>query len=234
MADIEELAVARSGEVLRLTFNRPRAANALNAALQGALVDALARAAADDTVKAVLLGAAGGRVFSAGADLKEYSERPHEEAAALRRALLRASLLALADFSKPLVCMIHGKAIGGGLMLAMLADEVHAAEGAQFSLPEIRLGIPTPVGATLVAARAGRPAAIRLTQGGEAMEADAALSCGLIDGLHAADALESAALARAQALARHAGTAYAHNKRWINQALRADIVAALELAATLG
>ena len=224
----------RNGDVLCLTFERPKAANALNAALQGALVDALTRAAADDTVKAVLLGAAGDRVFSAGADLKEYSERPHAEAGALRRALLRASLLALADFPKPLVCAVRGKAIGGGLMLALLADEVHAAEGAQFSLPEIRIGIPTPVGATLVAARAGRPAAIRLTQGGEAMEGGAALSCGLIDGLHAGDALEAAALARAQALARLDLTAYAHNKRWINRALRAEIVAALELAATLG
>ena len=220
-------------EVRVLVLDRPQAANALGSTLQHALTDALAEAAGDSAVAAVLLMAAGDRVFSAGADLKEFSERDAGEARTLRRELLRVTLLALIDFGKPLVAAVRGKAIGAGCMLAFLADEVHAADGATFWLPEIRLGMATPVGASIVAARGGRRAALSMALGGEAIDARAALGAGLIDAAHPAAELQEAALARARALAAHAGAAYAQNKRWINAALRDEIIRALDHSAHL-
>lgn len=227
------LATERRGDLLSLVLDRPRAANALDSALQGALVDALAAAGADAGVKAVILRAAGDRVFSAGANLKEFSDLESGAARTLRRELLRATLLALAGFHKPLVAVVRGKAIGAGCMLAFLADEIHAAADASFSLPEIRLGTATPVGATIVAARGGRRAAQHLALTGEPVGAQAALAFGLVDGVHAPDQLEEAAIARAHVLAAWAGPAFAQNKRWINAGLCADIARAIDESARL-
>lgn len=221
------------GAVLCLTLDRPRAANALDSTLQGALVEALAGASAAAGVGAVLLAAAGDRVFSAGADLKEFSERDAGAARTLRREFLRASLLTLAGFDKPLVALVRGKAIGAGCMLAFLADEVHAAAEASFSLPEIRLGTATPVGAAIVAARGGRRAALQMTLSGEPVDAQAACAMGLVDAVHAADQLHQAGMARARALAQWGGPAFAQNKRWINAGLCAEIARALDESARL-
>lgn len=227
------LTSALQGAVLCLTLDRPRAANALDSNLQRALVQALAGASAATGVGAVLLAAVGDRVFSAGADLKEFSELDAGAARGLRRELLRASLLALAGFDKPLVAVVRGKAIGAGCMLALLADEVHAANEASFSLPEIRLGSATPVGAAIVAARGGRRAALHMSLSGEAVDAHTAHDLGLVDALHAADQLHDAGMTRARALAQWRGSAYAHNKRWINAGLCAEISRALDESARL-
>ena len=227
------LASERRGAVLRLVLDRPRSANALDAALQRALVEALGAANADPGIRAVVLAAAGDRVFSAGADLKEFSELDAVEAHALRRECLRATLLALATFDKPLVAVVRGKAIGAGCMLALLADEVHAATQASFSLPEIRIGMATPVGAVIVAARGGRRIAQHMTLTGEPVDAQAALAVGLVDAVHGADRLDEASMARAHALAALAGPSYAQNKHWINSGLCAEIARALDEAARL-
>ncbi len=227
------LTSALQGEVLCLTLDRPRAANAPDSNLQCALVQALAGASAATAVGAVLLAAAGDRVFSAGADLKEFSELDAGAARSLRRELPRASLLALTGFDKPLVAVVRGKAIGAGCMLAFLADEVHAAVEASFSLPEIRLGSATPVGAAIVAARGGRRAALKMSLSGEPLDAPAACALGLVDALHPADQLIEAGMARARALAQWGGDACAQNKRWINASLCADIARALDESARL-
>jgi enoyl-CoA hydratase/carnithine racemase len=125
---IEEL----DGGIRRLTLDRPQAANAMNRALHEALVAALDAAARDGAVRAILLAGAGGRVFSAGADLREDLG---PETRPLRRALLMRSLLAVLDTPKPLIAVIRGKAVGGGAMLALLADEVLMERGASFSMP---------------------------------------------------------------------------------------------------
>ena len=227
------LTTALHGEVLCLTLDRPHAANALDSRLQKALVEVLAGARVAAGVGAVLLAAAGDRVFSAGADLKEFSELADGQARSLRRELLRASLLALAAFDKPLVAVVRGKAIGAGCMLALLADYVHAATEASFSLPEIRLGSATPVGAVIVTARGGRRAALHFCLSGEAVDARGAHHFGLVDALHATDQLNEAGMARARALAQWGGPAYAHNKRWINAGLCAEISRALDESARL-
>lgn len=223
------LLIKQQGHVCELTLNRPSAANALNNALQDALLAALASAASDDTVHAVVLGAAGESVFSAGADLKEFSELAASEAAQRRRDLLLRTLLALLDFPKPLICMVASRAIGAGAMLALVADRTIAADTARLSFPEIALGMPSPVGVALMMARSGRSAVQRLIQNGETITAGQALTLGLIDGVTPREAL--AQQAHAWALAAHAGRAYTANKQWINRHLRRELGEAT-LAAT--
>ncbi|MGE0314305.1 MAG: enoyl-CoA hydratase/isomerase family protein [Lautropia sp.] len=228
------LLVEHREAVAWLTMNRPRSANALDAALHAAIVGALGAADADPAVRGVVLRGQGGRVFSAGADLKEFSDLPHETAGPMRRDLLGRTLLAMTDFGKPLVCCVNGKAVGAGCMLALLGDEVYGDPATGFSLPEIRLGSPTPVGAAIVASRGPRRATQRLVQAGESLDSQDALASALLDGLLGSDAqLEAACQARALALGVHAPDAYRRNKQWMNAALRSDIVAALDLSARL-
>jgi enoyl-CoA hydratase/carnithine racemase len=217
----------RTDELLVLTLNRPAAANALDSALQGALVAALAAAAGDADIRAVVLTAAGERNFSAGADLKEWAELERGVASRKRRALLRRTLLAVLDFPKPLVAAVQGRALGAGCMLALLADEVVAVDTAQLGLPEIKLGMPTPLGFAVAAARAGSAVARRLVQTGAPLAAGEALAHGLIDEVTDTARLAAAAQARGRALAGLPGHAYRANKSWINRALRAQVEAAV-------
>jgi enoyl-CoA hydratase/carnithine racemase len=219
------------GGILRLTLDRPKAANALNREVQEALISALAEAGRDASICAVLLVGAGGRVFSAGADLREVLHEDPAEARVIRRNLLISTLLAVLDCPRPVIAVVRGKAVGGGGMLALLADEVLMETGASMSMPEIALGMASPIGVSVVAARGGRNAAHALLQAGETMDAKAAMTAGLADAVHPDDALDEAAIARGKKLGGFDPGAYAANKSWMNAPLRKALLCAAEAAA---
>lgn len=203
------------GEVLVLTLDRPEKANAMNEAMQDALVKGLGAGA-----QAVVIAATGGKIFSAGADLKEFSELDRGIAAKMRRELLKRTLNAVLDFPGPVVAAVQGKALGAGAMLALLADELVMADTAELGLPEIKHGIPTPVGYAIVAARSGMAVARRMVQDGEPV------GPGLADFVCEAGAVRAMALERAAKLAALAGPAYRVNKTYINASLKAALAAA--------
>ena len=213
---MSEVLAELEGEVLVLTLNRPEKANAMNEAMQKSLVEHLLNSSA----RAVVVAASGSRIFSAGADLKEFSELDRGIAAKKRRELLQRTLAAVLDFPRPLIAAVQGKALGAGCMLALLADELVMAEGAELGLPEIRHGIPTPVGYAIVAARAGMQLARRMVQDG------APVATGLADFVVDSSALKQRALERASVLAALSGPSYRTNKKFINAPLKAALAAA--------
>lgn len=230
---MNELLAMRDGELLVLTLNRPDKANAMNEELNNALVAQLVAADEDDGVRAVVLAAAGERTFSAGADLKEFAELERSTASRKRRALLLRTLTAVVDFGKPLVAAVQAKALGAGCMLAFLADEVIATDTAQFGMPEIALGMASPVGVAVVGARGGRRAVQCMVQGGQTLDAQSAYALGLVDEIVETERLRTNSLERARSLARLSGPAYAGNKRWMNRELRAALHAAVAEAERL-
>jgi enoyl-CoA hydratase/carnithine racemase len=217
---VSEVLATAEGDVLVLTLNRPEKANAMNEAMQSALVERLSSAKS----KAILINAAGEKIFSAGADLKEFSELERGVAAKKRRALLQRTLNAILDYPKPLVVAVQGKALGAGAMVGLLADELVMAESAELGLPEIRHGIPTPVGYAIVAARAGMAVARRMVQDGES------IGVGLADYVCESSLVKEKALERARTLAALPGNAYEINKRFINAPLKAALAAAFSEA----
>jgi enoyl-CoA hydratase/carnithine racemase len=227
------LGVERHDDVLVLVVDRPKAANALNAPVNDALVAALADAGSEATVRAVVLAAAGERVYSAGADLKEYAELDPAAAARRRRAVLVRTLDAVSAFKKPLVAAVQGKALGAGCMLAMLADEVLATESAQFGLPEIVHDMPSPIGGVIVAARGGPVVARRMLQTGESVDARQALRLALVDEIVDAGELRARAIARGRALGAMPRFAFAANKRFLNAPLRTALESAAREAGRL-
>jgi enoyl-CoA hydratase/carnithine racemase len=221
-----ELLAQREGEILVLTLNRPDKGNALNEAMQNALVEQLGLAGGEEGIRAVLIGASGSRTFSAGADLKQFAELDAPVASRKRRELLVRTLEALIDFRKPLVAAVQAKALGAGAMIALLADEVVAAETAELAMPEIRHGMPSPIGLVIIAARGGPSVARRLVQGGEPVPAPQAKLLGLVDEVVPAAELRDKAIERARSLAASSGRAFGINKAFMNGRLRAELEAA--------
>jgi enoyl-CoA hydratase len=125
-----------------LTLRNPARLNAVRLEMWEAIPGALAPLATDTDVRVVVLRGHGEEAFASGADISEFQERRSDpkQAAAYEDVTARA-FAALVGFSKPLVAMIHGVCIGGGLAIAASADLRIAADDARLALPPARLGI---------------------------------------------------------------------------------------------
>lgn len=223
---MKELLAEREGEILVLTLNRPEKANALNETMYSGLMKNLAETARDDSVRAVVLAATGEKCFSAGADLKEFAGLDASSASAKRRTQLVRTLEAFIDFRKPLVAAVQAQALGAGLMLAALADEVIVAEGAKVGMPEMKHGMPSPIGIAILAPRMGQRAAERLVQLGEPLDAAEAARTGLVDQVVAFDEVLKKAKEKAIALGALSPRAFGTNKAFTAARLRNELEAA--------
>ena len=125
--------------IATITLNRPEVLNALNSQVFNELAEAAIQLGGDDTVRVVLI-TGGPKVFAAGADIKQMVETTAVEMALTDKPSHRAFHL-LENMPKPVIAVIAGYALGGGLELAFTADFRIAADNAQLGLPEIKLGI---------------------------------------------------------------------------------------------
>jgi enoyl-CoA hydratase/carnithine racemase len=211
------------GAIRWVTLNRPRAANAIDAEVADGLAAALAQAAVDDGVRAVVLTGAGDRVFCAGVNIRN-AEGPDQ-----RRRNLRTCFWSALDFPKPLVTAINGIASGGGGMLALLADQRVMAEDTAFILPEIDIGIPTYPALAILSRLVGDALAADLVLSGRRFPAQEAARWGLATAAPAA-ALAATATSQAEVLGRKPMETYLLCKTWLNQRMRM----AIEDATTAG
>jgi methylglutaconyl-CoA hydratase len=201
------------GPVARLTLNRPERHNAFDDTLIAALDSALATLAADNAVRVVLLAAAG-KSFSAGADLNwmrrmaGYSDAENRADAERLAALLGG----LDRLAKPTVALVQGAAIGGGVGLVAACDIAIASEAALFALSEVRLGLIPSVISPYVVAAIGARASRRYMLTAERFDAAEALRLGLVHQVVAADALEDAARAAVRHLLAGGPAAIAESK----------------------
>ena len=152
--------------------------NALSQAVRAGLSDAIARFETDAEARAaVLLGA--GRTFVAGADISEFGQPP-------RPPGLGAIIDRIEAQQKPVVAVLHGTALGGGLELALGAHYRVAMPDARLGLPEVHLGIIPGAGGTQRLPRlAGSGAALDLITSGRHVPAEEALDLGIVDALSA-------------------------------------------------
>jgi enoyl-CoA hydratase len=122
-----------------VTLDRPPV-NALSREVRVALVEAFDALEADPDVRAIVL-AATGKVFCAGADIKEKAALAGEPADYVRaNRLTRDGFFCVLDSSKPVIAVVQGAALGAGCVLAACCDMIFAAETAVFGLPEIDVG----------------------------------------------------------------------------------------------
>ena len=213
--------------VATITLNRPPM-NALSTTVQAGF-----RAAADELserrdVRAVILYG-GPKVFAAGADVKEMADWDHLTAIE-RTSTLTASFDAVAKIPKPVIAAVTGYALGGGLELALCADLRVVGDNAKLGLPEILLGIIPGAGGTQRLPRLIGPSrAKELIFTGRFVDANEALSIGLVDRVVAPDAVYDEALALAKQLAAGPGVALRAAKNAINRGLDVDLATGLEI-----
>ncbi|UOV04863.1 enoyl-CoA hydratase-related protein [Pseudoxanthomonas sp. F37] len=196
--------VADTDGIRRITVNRPDKLNALNAATLDALQAAFDAAAADPAVRVVVLTGAGPKAFVAGADIAEMADlRPTEgRDFSLRGQRLMRSIETL---PKPVVAMVNGFALGGGLELAMGCHLRIAADTAKLGQPEIGLGlIPGFGGSQRLLRLAGRAATLELCLLGAPVTAERALQLGIVNRVVPAAELETETLKVAMQLAASA------------------------------
>ncbi|WP_340526605.1 enoyl-CoA hydratase/isomerase family protein [Cupriavidus necator] len=211
-------------DFLWITIDRAEKANAMTVAIMEGIAAAIRDGASDPAVKAVLLTAAGDRVFSGGADVREQPEDGDMARQRERRSQALAALQdAVMDNPVPVIAVLNGIASGGGAMLALLSDACVAAETASLSLPEIDLGMPTFSGANILEVIGGRSLALDLIQSGRRMPAREALTRGLVAAVVPAVELKQAAAVLAGTLGAKERRVFADNKQWINRQMKAAL-----------
>ncbi|OQP71764.1 enoyl-CoA hydratase [Xanthomonas phaseoli pv. syngonii LMG 9055] len=196
--------IADHASVRTITVNRPDKLNALNQQTMQALDRAFQDAAAADDVRAVILTGAGPKAFVAGADIAEMNDLSAiegREFSLLGQQLMRR----IERMPNPVIAMINGFALGGGLELAMACHLRIAAATAGLGQPEINLGLIPGFGGTQRLLRLiGRAAALELCLLGLPIDAARALQLGLVNRVVEADVLHEETLALAQRLATSA------------------------------
>ncbi|MFC4425296.1 3-hydroxyacyl-CoA dehydrogenase NAD-binding domain-containing protein [Deinococcus navajonensis] len=186
----------RQDDILVLSINNPPV-NAFSPGVPEGLKAGLDVAAADDSIRAVVIIGAG-RTFVAGADIKTFN-MPREQAPDLRGTVEK-----LDGFTKPTVAAIHGTALGGGLELALACTYRVAVPDAQLGLPEVKLGVLPGAGGTQRLPRVvGAAKGLDMMLSGNPVRATEARTLGLVDELVEGDLLTGAvAFARAHADSR--------------------------------
>ncbi len=199
------LRVDIENHIATVVIDRPQAMNAIDPETAEALTNAFARIAGDDAIRAAVLTGAGGRAFSAGADLKKTLDLTNPYAAQVFTGAGDRSFTAVLDCDKPLIAAVNGIALGGGLELALACDIRLAAPEARFGLPEVKVGtIPGAGGTQRLPRMIGSSDAMLMLLTGDTIDAAEALRLGLISRVMPAGELLSEAVALARRIAANA------------------------------
>ena len=136
------LLMEKDGAIGWITFNNPERRNAVSQEMWQLMPEVVGELAADDAIRVVILRGAGDRAFVAGADISQFKERRRNMADEEEyRRISGRGHDALATLSKPLLAMIHGYCVGGGVSIAITCDMRIAADDARFGIPAARLGL---------------------------------------------------------------------------------------------
>jgi enoyl-CoA hydratase/carnithine racemase len=201
MADYTTIVVDDRGPVGRITLARPDKRNPIGPATCGELVAALGALGAKADVRVVVLTGAG-KAFSAGGDLSAM-----QPAAGGPSASLVELFTTMHELGKPIIAMVNGPALAGGLGLMVACDLVVAADTAQFGTTEIAVGLWPMMITAEITRSVGRKKTLEMMLTGRKLDAAEALACGLVNRVVPADALEAETMKLAGELAERSPAA---------------------------
>ncbi len=206
------------GGILTLTLNRPEKRNALDRATLDALHGALEQAELDAAVRVVAIRGEG-KDFCAGADLEELLASADQPPAVNEEAALRLGTLFLRmrALPKPVVAVVHGRALAGGAGLASACDLVLAVESAQLGYPEIQRGFVPAMVMTLLRRAVGEKVAFDLAATGRVLSAAEAGEIGLVSRVYKEGEFAAQVAAVLMALAGGSANALALTKKQFYQ-----------------
>lgn len=176
MTDYATILVEVQGPVARLVLNRPDKRNPIGPGTCGELVHALAQIKATAEQRVVVLTGAG-TVFSAGGDLAAMSAPPGGPPPATLVELLST----MHELGKPIIAMVNGPALAGGMGLMVACDLVVAADTATFGTTEIAVGLWPMMITAEITRSVGRKKTLEMMLTGRKLDAAEALACGLVN-----------------------------------------------------
>ena len=227
----EPLLISDHGAVRTLTFNRPAAFNSFDLALKEATLRALTQAAADASVRAVVLTGSG-RAFCAGQDLKEHLmlvQTGDPRIATTVDDFYNPAILLITGMEKPVIAAVNGAAAGAGAAFAYACDLRIAGESASFSMAFAGVALSADSGASFTLPRLiGSGRASRMMLLGERVDAAEALRIGMVDEVVPDGELAARAAALAGRLAAGPTRAYGLIKASLHLGATADLAASLE------
>jgi enoyl-CoA hydratase/carnithine racemase len=213
------------GAVGLLTLNRPRALNAMNVEMLEALLAFQGKVQGDRSIRVVVLRASGEKAFCVGADLKgrakDYDSGSTEDQLG---DLVRKVFRGFEQLETPVIAMIQGYALGGGMELALACDLRIASDTARFGFPESKIGSMPGAGGTQRLTRlVGAGWAKELMFLGGQIRADEAMRMGLVNRVVPSASLTEKTMALAVEIAQRAPLSLGRIKAAIDQALDTDL-----------
>ncbi len=215
--------------IATITFNRPKALNALNSATLNELAETLTIVAEDENIRVLILTGAGAKAFIAGADIAEIQSL--SPLAAKNFAGLGQTVIdRLQRLPIPAIAAVNGYALGGGCEMALACDFIFASETATFGLPEIGLGIIPGFGGTQRLPRLiGSNMAKEMIYTGKMLNATEAKEIGLVNRCFPADQLIPETLAVAKTISQKGRASLQAAKEVIGAGLHVDLQTGLAL-----
>ena len=209
--------------IATVTFNRPKALNALNDALLTELSHALDEISTREDIRVLVLTGAGDKAFIAGADISElatfnslqgrlFAKKGHDVIGKLQALTI------------PVIAAVNGFALGGGSEMALACDFIYASEAAKFGLPEITLGIIPGFGGTQRLTKLiGKNRAKEMIFTGKMISAAEAMTMGMVNKVCAPEALMDDVMKTAKSIAAKGQVSLRAAKYAVNAAQDVDI-----------
>jgi methylglutaconyl-CoA hydratase len=217
MFEYLEIDIDEKRGINRIVLDRPDRRNALNLGLVAELKEAFALAGADDRIGVIGIGG-NGPDFCAGADLSEIQAAVEEGVmTSLGDAESLGELfLLMRRLDKPIVALVHGRALAGGCGLATACDLVLATESASFGYPEIKLGFVPAMVMAILKRNLGEKRAFELIAMGDSLSAKEAAAWGLVNRVFPDAGFEAGADDFLARLASRSATGLALSKRLLS------------------
>lgn len=204
--------------VVQITMNRPERKNALDRASYRGLIDAIAAAEADETIRALVITGAG-NCFTSGNDIKDFAA-----VADSGPRIAMDFLTAISGATKPVLAAVEGFAVGIGTTMLLHCDLAFAGKGASFRMPFVALGLcPEGASSYLLPLIAGTKKAAELLMLGEAFGPETAREAGLVNAVADEGKALALALDKARALASLPPQSVALTKSLLKRAHRSQV-----------
>ncbi len=219
-----EMLSRKTGPIGWMTFSNPTKRNAMSVEMWGGMAAILDDFQKDPAIRVVVMQGAGDRAFVSGADISQFeSQRDSAERAAAYARISDEARAKLRALDKPLIALIRGYCLGGGLAIAMAADLRFAAEDALFGIPAANLGIAyAHESVRRLLALVGPSAAKDILFSARRLDAQEALRIGLVSRVVAPDALEGAVRDYAMLLAEKAPLSQRASKAIIDELMKPE------------
>lgn len=226
------LQITRHGEqghVLEIALDRPEAMNAISTAFAAELAEATSRAAADSTVRAVVVTSTSAKAFCVGADLKERNSFTDADLME-QRPITQGAYGGVLRLPVPAIAAVEGFALGGGMEIALSCDLIVAGQAATLGLPEVSVGvIPGGGGTQLLTRRIGWSRAAAMIFTAARFDADHAHHAGVVDEVVPSGTARQRALDLAGVIASHSPVGVRNAKKAMRLGADVDLATGLEV-----